>query len=1410
MQPPSYFEPIRLKAAKRWTVLDGDPEDQGVWRSLFQQVQDPRHVLSELLQNADDAGATEATVRLEDHCFVFTHNGEDFTEGDFASLCRFCYSNKRTLHTIGFRGIGFKSTFSLGDTVEVRTPTLSVVFKQQRFTEPRWQPVGSVQQDRTEIRVAISDPNRELDVEKNLREWSKSPVSLLFFRDLHRLQIGERDLHWGSLGPGPVPETQWWALHDDPDHEFLLVSSAPEPFPGEALAEIRQERMIIGDQEIDFPPCKVEIVIGASGRLYVALPTGVQTTLPFACNAPFVQEPARVNIKPPATSPTNRWLLDRLGSLAATVMLRWLEDASLSLEERSQAYQLLPNVDGDGDSLESGCLAAVRDAFVRTLDDRPHLLTNSGDLKPVKQAVSVPDELFNVWTAKEVEELIDSGGRPSLSRHVRKRDRDKLIRWEAVESVTKEDVLDALTSKCPPKTENWRCLMKLWAYVAPEVTNYLTRARFSQLRIVPVHGKDELYSAGEVVRLGEGRLLKSDDDWKFLSTHLLVLDQNWLRFLAGRQGRGGDPEDGEFAKKSAAALEVLKALGLEDTSRTDSVVGRAVEAFFAQKTVPIEGCVQIAQIAAKLRANVSDSLRLCTVDQRLRQPTDVVLCDLDGTLDGALPEEWRNAHLLHPDYMTTYRSCSSDDWREWIRSGRAGVRTSIPLEKVSRRFSWYSHFENYVGVFANIGSPEYPYSYERHYSAQEYVVVDSDFPAAIVEHWQGASPEGTAWRQALSQIILCGPDNWKDMLYAKLLQSSTNGQSWGKVKTAPIPAAWVRRFQGLECLPDTHGNYRRPADLLRLTRETEALVDVEAFIDRRWDTEQNVHLLMLLGVRDTPPGPDRILDCIRALAKSERPPVSEVEKWYRRLDQMADTCSTADLNTIRESLLQERIVFTDDGEWFAGSGVYLAPDEEAAPGVAVVRSTVRDLSLWRKIGIAERPTPESAIEWLRSLSTDEKPPPNTNIRVRALLARYPHQIWKECHHWLNLAGEWAPTDGLSYALTNQTSVQWRNLFEWVLQKTADLQSLSLEVTASPPFSELALLSRRVHDRLHHEPLASGKGSTRQWLAVFGTELRRIELEPEEEQTRIRALAEAMANLRWISALDLEITPYIDGTPVGTPRQADVVWADGTLYEARLSRAKLAMRVPEELGKAFGRPDIKTALDYSFERSTDDVREYLEERFRLAPRQIVPDLEQEDGVTPLSDPVEGDRGADTRPAETDDSPMANGDASGTEDLATPIEGDEGDGQDRDTTTEDTDDCRGGTPAHRDRKLATPSIIERFARLRGFTNDGNERFSQSDGSWIGKTKGEPFPWEARTAAGDLLRYYWPKDHCLERKPLELEAGVWGLIEKFPDTYALILLDPQGEPVEVPGERLLALRESGNLKIFPASYRLVVDHD
>jgi hypothetical protein len=63
---PSCFDEIQQKAEDRWKQLELDPELAATWHQLFKQVQSPRHVISELLQNADDAEATEEIIVLPD------------------------------------------------------------------------------------------------------------------------------------------------------------------------------------------------------------------------------------------------------------------------------------------------------------------------------------------------------------------------------------------------------------------------------------------------------------------------------------------------------------------------------------------------------------------------------------------------------------------------------------------------------------------------------------------------------------------------------------------------------------------------------------------------------------------------------------------------------------------------------------------------------------------------------------------------------------------------------------------------------------------------------------------------------------------------------------------------------------------------------------------------------------------------------------------------------------------------------------------------------------------------------------------------------------------------------------------------------------------------------------------------
>ena len=180
-------------------------------------------------------------------------------------------------------------------------------------------------------------------------------------------------------------------------------------------------------------------------------------------------------------------------------------------------------------------------------------------------------------------------------------------------------------------------------------------------------------------------------------------------------------------------------------------------------------------------------------------------------------------------------------------------------------------------------------------------------------------------------------------------------------------------------------------------------------MDSNLDREATRPLLNLLGVRSMPPGPNGLLNRLRALAKAGSPPVLEVEKWYDRIDRMVTTCSTGDFQKIKQTFQSERLILTQNGAWEASPAVFLSSDELDVPGAEVVRTSVQHLALWSKIGVAERPTVDLAIEWLDGLPTDSVLKHEQARRVRSLLARHPVRVWEECGYWLNLAGNGLPS-----------------------------------------------------------------------------------------------------------------------------------------------------------------------------------------------------------------------------------------------------------------------------------------------------------------------------------------------------------------------------------------------------------------
>ena len=102
---------------------------RGIKPNLVDKYAETAHFVYELLQNADDANATEATIILKADRLLFKHNGtkhfditaeNDNCVGDINSITGIGNSSKEnTQNKIGKFGIGFKAVFQYTDTPEI-------------------------------------------------------------------------------------------------------------------------------------------------------------------------------------------------------------------------------------------------------------------------------------------------------------------------------------------------------------------------------------------------------------------------------------------------------------------------------------------------------------------------------------------------------------------------------------------------------------------------------------------------------------------------------------------------------------------------------------------------------------------------------------------------------------------------------------------------------------------------------------------------------------------------------------------------------------------------------------------------------------------------------------------------------------------------------------------------------------------------------------------------------------------------------------------------------------------------------------------------------------------------------------------------------------------------------------------
>ncbi len=147
-QDERYFEALTKYRASGADLLE-QPYMRGVKTSVVEKYSDQAHFIYELLQNADDAGATSVRFELHKDELIFAHNGTrrfsisnpDTEEadsdngklGDINAITSIANSNK-TMASIGKFGVGFKAVFQYTQTPSVYDPDFQ--FRIERFIVP--------------------------------------------------------------------------------------------------------------------------------------------------------------------------------------------------------------------------------------------------------------------------------------------------------------------------------------------------------------------------------------------------------------------------------------------------------------------------------------------------------------------------------------------------------------------------------------------------------------------------------------------------------------------------------------------------------------------------------------------------------------------------------------------------------------------------------------------------------------------------------------------------------------------------------------------------------------------------------------------------------------------------------------------------------------------------------------------------------------------------------------------------------------------------------------------------------------------------------------------------------------------------------------------------------------------------
>ena len=276
---------------------------------------DPSHFIYEILQNAEDANATEISFNLYNDRLEIKHNGKDFDFNDLDGITGIGISTKKEdLNSIGKFGVGFKSVFAITQTPVIHSGHFH--FEIKDFVIPSLIDNNGIKE--TLIVLPFNHPSRTQNevfeiVSKKLE--SIGLKTLLFLKNI-------KEIKWQT------PNKNGHYYKDSNDfqdleniHKVSIISKIEQEENFEQFLVIKKQIAIethnlnveiayrIGTDENGNEIIEKE----KDSKLIVFFPTEKVTYLNFLIQAPYKTTPNRENI--PLDDEQNLYLIEETANL---------------------------------------------------------------------------------------------------------------------------------------------------------------------------------------------------------------------------------------------------------------------------------------------------------------------------------------------------------------------------------------------------------------------------------------------------------------------------------------------------------------------------------------------------------------------------------------------------------------------------------------------------------------------------------------------------------------------------------------------------------------------------------------------------------------------------------------------------------------------------------------------------------------------------------------------------------------------------------------------------------------------------------------------------------------------------------------------------------------------------------------